>query len=126
MGSEKVGIRKVLLGRVWAKMNLSEKMGVGKEHLSRNKGFGAKLSSLEKVGVRKGLLARKEGFLSHNRAVLREMGSEEVGMRKVLLGEIWVKMALLEKKDVGKEHMSRNKGFGAKLGFLGKESVRRD
>ena len=40
MGSEKVGMTKVLLGRVWAKMRLLQKMGVGKGHLSRNNGFG--------------------------------------------------------------------------------------
>ena len=56
MGSGKVGMRKVLLGRVWARMELLEKMGVGKGHSSRNKWFGAKLGSLGKVGVRKGLL----------------------------------------------------------------------
>ena len=55
-------MRKVLLGRVWAKMELLEKIGVGKRHLSRNKEFWARLSSLGKVGVRKGLLSRKEGF----------------------------------------------------------------
>ena len=55
-------MRKVLLGKVWAKMDLLQKMGIGKRHMSRNKGFGAKLGSLEKVGVRKGPLSRKEGF----------------------------------------------------------------
>ena len=55
------GMRKVLLSRVWAKLNLSEKMGAGKGHSSRNKGFGAKLGFLRKVGVRKGLLGRKGG-----------------------------------------------------------------
>ena len=55
-------MRRVLLGRVCAKMDLLEKMGVGKGHSSRNKGFWAKLGSLVKVGVRKGLLSRKEGF----------------------------------------------------------------
>ena len=78
------------------------------------------------MGVRKGLLGRKEGFLRHNRAVLREMGSGEVGMRKVLLGKIWAKMGLLEKMGFGKEHMSRNKGFRAKLVFLGKRVSERD
>ena len=39
-----------------------EKLGVGKGHLSRNKGFWAKWGSLGKVGVRKGLLGRKGGF----------------------------------------------------------------
>ena len=57
-----MGIRKVFLGRVWAKMGLLGKMGVGKGYLSRNKGFWAKWSSLGKVSVRKGLLGRKEGF----------------------------------------------------------------
>ena len=56
MGSGKVGMRKVLLGRVWARMELLEKMGMGKGHSSRNKWLGAKLGSLGKVGVRKGLL----------------------------------------------------------------------
>ena len=32
-GFRKVGMRKVLLGRVWAKIDLLEKMGVGKGHL---------------------------------------------------------------------------------------------
>ena len=32
-------MRKVLLGRVWSKMRLFGKMGVGKGHLSRNRGF---------------------------------------------------------------------------------------
>ena len=36
-------MRKVLLGRVWAKMELLEKMGLGKGHSSRNKGSWAKL-----------------------------------------------------------------------------------
>ena len=36
-GFRKVGMRKVLLGRVWAKIDLLEKMGVGREHMSRNK-----------------------------------------------------------------------------------------
>ena len=62
MGSEKVGMRKVLLGRVWAKMNLSEKMGVGKEHSSRNKGFGGKLSSLEKWVSEKDCWVEKRDF----------------------------------------------------------------
>ena len=62
MGSEKVGMRRVLLGRVWAKMGLLQKMGMRKGHLSRNKGFGVKLGSLGKVGVRKGPLSRKERF----------------------------------------------------------------
>ena len=64
MGSEKVGMRKVLLGRVWAKMNLSEKMvwerdiSVEIRDLRRNwVGF-----FWEKKGVRKGLVGRKEGF----------------------------------------------------------------
>ena len=35
-------MRKVLLGRIWAKMEFLEKMGVGRGHLSRNKGFWAK------------------------------------------------------------------------------------
>ena len=48
------------------------------------------------------------------------MGSGKVGMRKVLLGRVWAKMDLLEKMDVGKGYMSRNKGFGAKWGSLGK------
>ena len=61
MGFKGSGQRKVLLGRVWAKMGLLKKMGVGKGHLSRNKGFWAKWGSLGKVGVRKGLLGRKEG-----------------------------------------------------------------
>ena len=86
MGSEKVGMRKGLLGRVWAKMYLSEKMGVRKEHSSRNKGFGAKLGSFEKVNVRKVLLGRKEGFLSHNQAVLRKNGFRESGHEKGSLG----------------------------------------
>ena len=54
MGSEKVSMKKVLLGRVWAKMGLLEKMGVGEGHISTNKGFGANSGSLGKVGVRKG------------------------------------------------------------------------
>ena len=49
-----MGIRKLLLGRVWAKIGLLDKMGLGKGHFRRNKGFGAKLGSLGKVGVRKG------------------------------------------------------------------------
>ena len=61
-GFRDMGMRKVLLGRVWAKMGLLQKMGVSKGHLSREKGFVAKLSSLEKVRVRKGLLRRKERF----------------------------------------------------------------
>ena len=61
-GSGKVGMRKVLLGRVWAKMGLLQKMGVGKGHLSRNKRFEAKLGSLGKVGVRKGLFGRQNGL----------------------------------------------------------------
>ena len=48
-------MKKVLLSRIWAKMAVLEKMGAEKEHLSRNKGFRAKLDSLEKVGFRKGL-----------------------------------------------------------------------
>ena len=43
-------------------MGLLQKMGVGKGHLSRKKGFGAKSGSLGKVGVRKRLLGRKNGF----------------------------------------------------------------
>ena len=54
-------MRKVLLGRV-GKMWLLQKMGVGKGHLSRNKGSGVKLGSLGKVGVRKRPLSRKETF----------------------------------------------------------------
>ena len=60
MSSEKVGMRKVLLGRVWAKMGLLQETGVGKGHLSRNKRFEAKLGSLGKKSVRKGLLGRKK------------------------------------------------------------------
>ena len=43
-------------------MGLLEKMDVGKEHMSRNKGFWAKLGFLGKEGVRKGLVGKKEGF----------------------------------------------------------------
>ena len=94
-------MRKVLLGRIWAKMELLDQMGVGKGHLSRNKRFGAKLGSLGKMDVRKGLLGRKEGFLSHHRAVLSENGF------KVLLGKVWTKMGLLQKMGVGKGHLDR-------------------
>ena len=62
MGSGKVGTRKVLLGRVWSKMGLLENMGVGKGHMSRNKGFCGQIGSLGKVGVRKELLGRKNRF----------------------------------------------------------------
>ena len=55
-------MRRVLLGRVWVKMGLLQKMGVAKGHFSRNKGFGIKLGSMGKVGVRKGLSNGKEGF----------------------------------------------------------------
>ena len=48
MGSGKVGMRKVLLGRVWAKMGILQKIVVGKGHLSRNKRFKTKLGSLGK------------------------------------------------------------------------------
>ena len=48
MGPGKVGMRKVPLGKVWAKMGLLQKIGVGKGHLSRSKRFEAKLGSLGK------------------------------------------------------------------------------
>ena len=37
----KVGMRKVPLGKVWTRMELLEKIGVGKGHLRRKKNFGA-------------------------------------------------------------------------------------
>ena len=43
-------------------------------------------------------------------------------MRKVLLSRVW----LLWKMGVGKGHLSGNKRFGAKLGSLGKVSVRKE
>ena len=51
MGSEKVGMRNILLGRVWARMGLLQKMGVGKGHLSRNEGFGGKIGLLRESGI---------------------------------------------------------------------------
>ena len=57
-----MGMRRLLLGRVWVKKGLLDKMGLGKGHFRKNKGFGTKLGSLRKEGVRKGLFSRKKGF----------------------------------------------------------------
>ena len=43
----------MLLGRVWVKLWLLEKMSIGKGHMSRNKRFWAKLGCLGKVDVRR-------------------------------------------------------------------------
>ena len=58
MDSGKVGMRKVLLHRIWAKMGLLEKMAVGKRHLGRNRRFLAKIVLLGKTNVEKGLFGR--------------------------------------------------------------------
>ena len=61
-------------------------MGVGREHLSRNKGFVAKLGFWEKVGVRTRLLGRKERDFEPTLGGTVEKWVQESGHEKGSLG----------------------------------------